>query len=121
MEPRMQATRLLAAAALIATSPLAFSQRAPHAGTGEAAFKRVCAACHVSVMENAGATAPPEGADPNAPRAVPREMLRMFTPESVLASLTSGKMQAQGSLLSEPEKRAVAEFASGRAIGSAAK
>ncbi len=119
----MHATRLFAAAALIAglSSPLALAQEAPHAGTGEAAFKRVCSACHVSVMENAGATAPPEGADPSAPRAVPREMLRMFTPESVLASLTSGKMQAQGSLLSEPERRAVAEFASGRAMGSAAQ
>jgi polyvinyl alcohol dehydrogenase (cytochrome) len=122
----MHATRLLAAAALIAgialaagITPSLAQNSAPE--TGEAAFKRVCAVCHVSVMDNAGATGPVPGADPSAPRAVPREMLRMVTPEVVLAALTSGKMQAQGSLLSEAERRAVSEFASGRPLGAAAK
>lgn len=117
----MHALRLALAAALIASSPAALTQEPAHAGTGEAAYKKVCAACHMSVLENAGATGPAPGADPNAPRAAPREMLRQFTPEAVLAALTDGKMQAQGSLLSEAERRAVAEFATGRAIGAAAR
>jgi polyvinyl alcohol dehydrogenase (cytochrome) len=110
--------RLTLAAALLASSAAVFAQQPV---PGEAEFKKVCAVCHVSVVEVAGATGPAPGTDPNAPRAAPREMMRMLTAETVLAALTSGKMQAQGSLLSEPERRAVSEFASGRKLGAAAK
>src|SRR5690606_16046971 len=48
-----------------------------------------------------------------------RELLRQFTPETVLLSLTSGKMQIQGSVLNEAEKRAVSEFATGKRFGEA--
>jgi polyvinyl alcohol dehydrogenase (cytochrome) len=119
MEFRMHVMRLGFAAAIIVGSSVGQAQQSAPAGSGEAAFKKACAVCHVSVMEVAGATGPSPGTDPNAPRAAPREMLRSMTPETILSALTSGKMQAQGSLLSEPERRAVSEFASGRALGAA--
>jgi polyvinyl alcohol dehydrogenase (cytochrome) len=119
MEFRMHATRLAVATVLVAIGPsAALAQQPAPMSPGESAFRRVCSTCHVSVLEVAGATG---GGDPSAPRAVPREMLRTLTPETVLSALTSGKMQAQGSLLTEPERRAVAEFVTGRAIGSTAK
>jgi polyvinyl alcohol dehydrogenase (cytochrome) len=42
-----------------------------------------------------------------------------MTPEKIYDALTSGTMQAQGQSLSDVQKRGVAEFMSGRPIGSA--
>jgi polyvinyl alcohol dehydrogenase (cytochrome) len=53
-------------------------------------------------------------------RAQPREMLRQLSPEAVLTALTTGKMQAQGSSLTDAERRAVAEYASGSLFGAPA-
>ncbi len=90
----------------------------PPPGLGEAAFQRVCAVCHTSIVSRASPS-PDHPVDEATLRALPREMLRQLAPETVLAALTNGKMQAQGSLLSEPERRAVAEYASGSRFGSA--
>jgi polyvinyl alcohol dehydrogenase (cytochrome) len=44
----------------------------------------------------------------------------MFPPGAILNALTNGKMQAQGSQLSEAERRAVAEYASGHSLDAVA-
>jgi polyvinyl alcohol dehydrogenase (cytochrome) len=69
---------------------------------GEALFKQRCAACH-SGIENARAPAP--------------DVLRQRTPEAILTALVSGSMRVQGSRLSGPERRAIAEFVTGHAMG----
>jgi mono/diheme cytochrome c family protein len=94
------------------------AQEVAHAGLGEATFQRICAVCHASLLD--GASPPPAGgSNQPAARALPREMLRQLSAEAVLAALTMGKMQAQGAALSEPERRAVAEYASGNSFGAA--
>src|SRR5271169_6730062 len=69
---------------------------------GAALFKQRCAACH-SGIENARAPSP--------------EVLHTRTPETVLTALVSGSMRVQGSRLSGPERRAIAQFVTGRAMG----
>ncbi len=91
---------------------------APHRPVdGEAVFRRVCAACHLGLAQT-----PDAGVNPYESRslghAVPRELLHMYSPDSILNALTNGKMQAQGSQLTVEERRAVAEFASGRSFGA---
>ena len=99
-------------------SSAATARAASEPGLGEAAFGRICAACHVSLVGN---TAKPTESAAGVPaaRALPREMLRQLSADAVLAALTSGKMQAQGALLSDPERNAVAEYASGTRLGAA--
>ena len=53
-----------------------------------------------------------------ATHAPPREFLHTFPPEAVLNALTNGKMQAQGAALSPAERRAVAEYVTGRRLGA---
>src|SRR5256885_2364647 len=48
------------------------------------------------------------------------EMIREMTPERIFASLTSGSMQMQSEGLDDGQKRVIAEFMSGRTLGSAA-
>jgi polyvinyl alcohol dehydrogenase (cytochrome) len=88
------------------------SQPAPD---GADVFKRACAACHAALG--------PEGPPPSAlgPKALPPDRLRIFTPEAILTALTSGKMQAQAAALTEAERRAVSEFASGQTFSAAAE
>src|SRR6185503_19418218 len=84
---------------------------------GEATFQRICAACHTSLVSRASPTE--KAPDASILRAPPREMLRQLSPEGVLIALTSGKMQAQGSLLNDAERHAVAEYATGSHFGAA--
>jgi len=86
-------------------------------GLGEATFQRICAACHTSLVSRASPTE--KAPDASILRAPPREMLRQLSPEAVLIALTSGKMQAQGSLLNDTERHAVAEYATGSHFGAA--
>src|SRR5260370_3378967 len=72
------------------------------APTGEAVYKMHCAVCH----DNSKQTRAPD-----------REVMKQRTPEAVFASLTSGTMVAQGTALSEAEKRAVAESITGKKFG----
>ena len=65
---------------------------------GQGVFDRACASCH-----NGGAGAPTPAA------------LRQMAPEAILNSLVNGRMQVQGSTLSDAERRAVAGFLAGRA------
>jgi polyvinyl alcohol dehydrogenase (cytochrome) len=87
---------LLAAIALALGSVAASAQQAPD---GAATFTRACATCHTAT-----ATAAPTPA-----------VLRQLTPEAILNSLTNGRMQVQGSALSDVERRAVVQFLAGRA------
>lgn len=75
---------------------------------GEIVFNKVCSACHKPDGET--------GADARAPH---QETLRQFPPERIYAALTTGKMQAQGSGLSDKERQQVAEWLSGRGLGGA--
>jgi polyvinyl alcohol dehydrogenase (cytochrome) len=89
-----------------------------HSVDGEAVFRRVCAVCHVGLVQ----MGPMAGINPlagaGATHAPPREFLHNMPPEAILTALTTGKMQAQGAALSAEERRAVAEFASGRRLGA---
>lgn len=70
---------------------------------GEALYKRTCAACH----------------DSGAERVPSRETLKVMTPERVLAAMESGAMIAMGARLSAAQRRAVAEFVTGKPLGRA--
>jgi polyvinyl alcohol dehydrogenase (cytochrome) len=69
---------------------------------GSAIFARNCASCHDGV----------EGS-----RAPSPDLLKRRSPEAILAALTAGGMRPQGGRLSGAERRAVAEYLSGRALG----
>src|SRR5437660_8317786 len=69
---------------------------------GAAIFARDCATCHDGA---AGSRAP-------AP-----DILRQRSPEAILSALTAGGMRPQGGRLSGAERRAVAEYLTGRAPG----
>jgi polyvinyl alcohol dehydrogenase (cytochrome) len=113
-------TRLGLATVLFGTLTVASAaQESVQPDLGEATFQRICATCHTTLVSRASPTSdhPP---DPMVLRALPREMLRQLPAEAVLTALTSGKMQAQGLLLTDAERRAVAEYASGSHFGAAA-
>ncbi|HVW69300.1 MAG TPA: PQQ-binding-like beta-propeller repeat protein, partial [Steroidobacteraceae bacterium] len=81
--------------------------------SGEAVFKRNCAACHLPLQPGAEGSGTVPGI-----RALPRELLVRFSPESILNTLTNGRMQVQAAPLSPSERRAVAVYASGRDFGA---
>jgi polyvinyl alcohol dehydrogenase (cytochrome) len=74
----------------------------PAAPQGAAVYKQHCASCH-------------EGTIPRMPN---REALRQMAPEHVESELASFSMRRQGGALSPAERRAVAEFVTGRPAGS---
>jgi len=78
----------------------AFAQSA----TGEALFARECASCHVRSVEPSSVPSP--------------DVLRQLAPEAIVTSLASGRMRVQGERLSEADRRAVAEFLTGRRVSS---
>ena len=78
----------------------ALAQAAPN---GEALYKANCAECHSQTT-------------PGAPNV---EALKQLAPEAVVTSLTYGRMTIQGFGLNDGEKRAVAEFVTGRRLGPA--
>src|SRR5207253_10529005 len=77
--------------------------RAAQSPDGGALFARDCASCHDGA---AGSRAP-------AP-----EILEQRSPEAILSALTAGGMRPQGGRLSGAERRAVAEYLTGKAFGS---
>ncbi len=89
---------------------------------GAEVFKRVCAACHMEQPAPTQALGPLGPPDPSAlrARAVPPDRLKMFTPGAILNALTNGKMQTQAASLSDAERRAVSEFASGQTFSASA-
>jgi polyvinyl alcohol dehydrogenase (cytochrome) len=84
----------------LAVSPVGAAAQV--ASRGEQVYKQHCARCHQGVM----------------PRMPSRDALRKYTPEAIDTSLSSFAMRRQASALSAAERRAVAEFLSGRPAGS---
>jgi polyvinyl alcohol dehydrogenase (cytochrome) len=90
----------------LAIVSIAFVAHAASAQAPEAAdtFRQHCATCH--------------DASPPLPNVPTLEALRQLSPEAILNSLVNGKMQPQGALLTEAQRRAVSEFASGQRLAS---
>jgi polyvinyl alcohol dehydrogenase (cytochrome) len=88
---------LLATFALPPSSGAGQAQPAGN-GQGGAVYERACAECHAMVES----------------RAPTRDALRAMSPEAIHNALVNGKMQLQGSTLTEADRRAVAEFLAGR-------
>jgi polyvinyl alcohol dehydrogenase (cytochrome) len=70
--------------------------------SGEQIFKQSCASCHNGAPDS---------------RAPGLDALKARAPQAVIESLMTGAMRAQGSRLSGPERRAVAEFVTGKTVG----
>src|SRR5262252_7563228 len=86
-------------------APAGGGQRgAPGTENGIAVFQTQCVACH---------------GNPNVERAPSPSALREMSPERIYEALTTGLMKDQGAKLSEQDRRGVAEFMSGRPLGSA--
>jgi polyvinyl alcohol dehydrogenase (cytochrome) len=88
---------------------VALSSTARAQTNGEALYKANCANCHSQTQ--AAQQAPPGG--PQAPNA---DTLRQLTPEAIVTALTFGRMQVQGISLSDDERKAVAEFLTGKRL-----
>jgi len=96
------------AAALAVFAAATVSAQEPNArpsGTefGFFTFQTKCMTCH---------------GNPNVERAPLPSAIREMTPERIYEALTNGVMKAQGQSLSDPEKRTLALFMSGRPVGS---
>src|SRR5258708_35155287 len=100
---RLPMTRCLCAAiARVArVAAPARGQDAPGASPGRALFATFCANCHDGA------------ADSRAP--APHELPR--SPEAILESLINGAMRVQGSRLGGAERRAIAEYITGKTLG----
>ena len=76
----------------------------PGTESGWATFQTTCSVCH---------------GNPAVERAASPEAIREMSPEKIYDALATGVMQPQAQALTDPQKRAVAEFMSGRPLGSA--
>jgi len=88
---------LAALVAVLSASP-AFAQ----APDGAQIFTASCATCHNGAADS---------------RAPALDALRSRSPEAIIETLMTGAMRPQGSRLSGPERRAVAEFVTGKRVG----
>ena len=91
------------APALVMAAALASGVAPAHAQNpdGEALFEEHCAACHLGDV---------------VPRALAIDNMRAIAPSAIVSALTEGLMQQQGAALSPAERRAVAEFITGRSV-----
>jgi polyvinyl alcohol dehydrogenase (cytochrome) len=69
---------------------------------GAAIFQKNCTSCHTGAADT---------------RAPAPDVLRQRSPEAILSALTAGSMRPQGGILSGAERRAVAEYLSGKSLG----
>ena len=93
----------LGAAGQVAAQPAAQpAAAAPMAADGAALFERECSRCHNGAGDS---------------RAPAPDVLRRRSPEGILSALTAGSMRPQGGRLNGAERRAVAEYLSGRPLG----
>ncbi len=93
--------RVILLAVIVGVLPsLAGAQQA--APSGAAVYKQHCAGCHESAI----------------PRMPNRQGLAAMSPEHIESELASFSMRRQGAKLSPAERRAVAEFLTGRPAGS---
>jgi len=96
----MHRAAVLAFALLLATLAATGAAQSPDGAT---IFASACVTCHDGA----------EGA-----RAPKLEVLRQRSPEAILSALTAGGMRPQGARLTGAERRAVAEYVTGKAFGS---
>ena len=82
---------------------LSFSSAAVYAQDGAVLFKSYCASCH----EDAAKSAAPS-----------LDLLRQMSPEQILQALEKGAMKAQAAERSRAQRRALAEYLSGKQFGS---
>ncbi len=101
----MRRSRFPLGMAAVAAGLVVAGPAAAQTPDGEALFGEHCAQCH---LQNA------------VPRALALGNMRALAPETIVRALTDGAMEPQGSELSAAERRAVAEFVSGRRIAAAA-
>ena len=100
---RVTVRAVLCAATLIW---LAIPSSAQQQQDGAAVFQSTCATCHLN-----------PAADSRAPN---REALRQASPDAIVNALTNGSMRVQGERLSDAQRRAVAEFLTGKTAAAAA-
>jgi polyvinyl alcohol dehydrogenase (cytochrome) len=110
-------TRLLGITALTAAALIA-ALGAPNAAraqgvrsmggteSGIGLFEQHCMTCH---------------GNPNVPRAPQPSVIRQMSPERIYEALTTGVMKAQGSTLTEDQRKMMATFLSGRPLGTLEK
>jgi polyvinyl alcohol dehydrogenase (cytochrome) len=93
---------------LLAATPAAWAQNPD----GAQLFELRCATCH-------GVSAASVSADSGAAnsRAPALEALRSRTPRAIVEALVTGSMRVQGSRLSGPERRVIAEYVTGKPLG----
>jgi polyvinyl alcohol dehydrogenase (cytochrome) len=85
---------------IVCAAVLAGQQRSPQPVDGPAVFNESCRTCH-------------GGDDPRAPSV---DALAGRSPQAIIDALTSGSMRYEGLALSGAERRAVAEFLTGRSL-----
>jgi len=97
-------SRLISPVAILSIAMLASMASSPSAQEPDAAalFKKSCASCH----DGSGAT-----------RAPAPEALKARSPEAIVDALTGGAMRYQGLSLGGAERRALAEYLTGKKIG----
>src|SRR4051812_22447457 len=95
----MRHVRTLVAAAVVLLLPGAVRAQAPD---GEGLYSRNCARCH----------------DGGADRAPNREAFRSMTPDRVLAAMETGAMITMANNRTAAERRAIAEFLSGKSFSN---
>jgi polyvinyl alcohol dehydrogenase (cytochrome) len=97
--PHLKTSTALALAACVLLADLARSSD-PRPADGRRLFEASCATCH-------------NGDDPRAPEV---DTLRALSPRAIVDALTSGSMRYQGLALTGTERRAIAEYLSGRRL-----
>jgi polyvinyl alcohol dehydrogenase (cytochrome) len=90
---------LFSAAIAALATPRPVVAQAPDGG---AVFARECSSCHTGAADT---------------RAPAPDVLRRRSPEAILSALTAGGMRPQGGRLTGAERRAVAEYLTGRSLG----
>jgi polyvinyl alcohol dehydrogenase (cytochrome) len=102
----LRSSVLIALAATAVLPSLALGQLAETgaSASGATVFERECAACHQRTSSTS-----------QAPSA---DALRQLVPEVIVTALTSGRMRVQGEMLSEAQRRAVAEYLAGRTLAN---
>ncbi len=99
----MSRSRVVAAFTMVWVVTAGGSPAAAQAPDGEALFEEHCAACHLADV---------------VPRALAIDNMRALPPAAIVGALTDGAMQQQGESLSGVERRAVAEFITGRRVAA---
>jgi polyvinyl alcohol dehydrogenase (cytochrome) len=97
---RVAATAAALTLLLVGTLARPVAQNATDPARGSTVFDTTCRSCH----------------DDGDPRAPSLDALRGRSPQAIIDALTSGSMRYQGLALSGDERRAVAEFITGRTL-----